>query len=170
MCTASHTFTSAGVYGVAITLSDDDGGTASAKFDYVVVVDLNAGFVTGGGWINAPGKVSFAFVSKYQKGDTKPSGNTELQIQATKFNFNSSSMDWLVVAGSKAQFSGGGTVNGSGNYGFILTVIDGDVDKFRIRIWDKSSGATVFDNVAGASDDIDEANPQPIGGGSVVIH
>jgi endonuclease G len=177
MCTASHTFAAAGVYGVSVTLSDDDGGVASAMFSYVVVVDTNGGFLTGGGWISSSaGKVSYGFVSKYQKGQSTPSGNTELQIQGGNFNFNSTSMDWLVVAGAKAQYAGSGTVNGGGDYGYLLTVVDGDVkggdgiDKFRIRIWSKVSGATVYDNVAGASDDIDDANPQPIGGGSIVIH
>ena len=177
MCTASHTFAAAGVYGVSVTLSDDDGGVASAMFSYVVVVDTNGGFVTGGGWISSSaGKVSYGFVSKYQKGQSTPSGNTELQIQGGNFNFNSTSMDWLVVAGAKAQYAGSGTVKGGGDYGYLLTVVDGDVkggdgiDKFRIRIWSRVSGATVYDNVAGASDDIDDANPQPIGGGSIVIH
>jgi hypothetical protein len=47
-----------------------------------------------------------------------------------------------VVAGAKAQFKGVGTVNGSGEYGMRLTAINGqingggDVDKFRIKIWD----------------------------------
>ena len=135
-----------------------------------MVTDANSGgFVTGGGWFtSASSKVTFSLNSKYQKSQSTPSGNVELQSQGA--NFKGTSMDWLVVAGSKAQFAGTGTINGSGSYGYLLTVYDGDVDKFRIRIWDKTSGATVFDNVAGASDDIDDANPQPIGNGSIVIH
>ena len=43
--------------------------------------------------------------------------------------------------------------------------------KFRIKIWDKSSGdAVVYDNVPGAPEDIDIANPQAISAGSIVIH
>jgi hypothetical protein len=45
------------------------------------------------------------------------------------------------------------------------------VDRFRIKIWDKSAGdAVVYDNVPGAPDDIDIANPQAIAAGSIVIH
>jgi hypothetical protein len=70
-----------------------------------------------------------------------------------------------------------GTVNGSGNYGFLLTAYDGQasggdgLDKFRIKIWDKSAGnAVVYDNRMGAPEDIDTADPQVITTGSIVIH
>ena len=185
-CTASHTYAAAGVYEVTMTVTDDDTGSASSKFDYVVVFDPAGGFVTGGGWINSPvgayianpaltGKATFGFVSKYQRGQSTPTGNTEFQFHAAGFNFHSTVYDWLVIAGARAQYKGTGTVNGSGNYGFLLTAVDGDVnggggvDKFRIKIWDKTSGGMVYDNVAGASDDIDSANPQQLGGGSIVI-
>ncbi len=119
----------------------------------MVVYDPAAGFVTGGGWINSPagayaadptltGKANFGFVSKYQKGATVPTGKTEFQFKAGGLNFQSTSYDWLVVAGAKAQYKGTGTVNGVGGYGFMLTAIDGQqpggggVDKFRIKIWD----------------------------------
>jgi hypothetical protein len=35
--------------------------------------------------------------------------------------FHSTSYQWLVVAGAKAQYKGSGTMNGSGEYGFLLT-------------------------------------------------
>ena len=38
-----------------------------------------------------------------------------------------------------------------------------------IKIWDKTGGV-IYDNVPGASTDIDAANPQALGGGSIVIH
>lgn len=44
----------------------------------------------------------------------------------------------------------------------------GGVDQFRIKI--TGPGGLVYDNSPGASDDIDAANPQAIGGGSIVIH
>lgn len=40
--------------------------------------------------------------------------------------------------------------------------------KFRIKVW--NAGGVVYDNVVGASDDIDAAKPQAIAGGSIVIH
>ena len=56
--------------------------------------------------------------------------------------------------------SGTGTLNGAGNYGFLLTATDGKLvsgtatDLFRIKIWDKdSSNAVVYDNQMGQSED-----------------
>lgn len=84
------------------------------------------------------------FNSKYQHGANVPTGNTEFQFRVADFNFKSTNYDWLVVAGAKAQFKGSGTINGSGNLGFMLTAIDGQLngggqDKFRIKIWNKST-------------------------------
>ena len=191
LATATYTFTAAGVYTVKLTVNDSCGGTGTAdqigEMNLLVVVyDPSAGFVTGGGWINSPagayvadptltGKANFGFVSKYQKGANVPTGNTEFQFQAATFNFHSTVYQWLVVSGAKAQYKGTGTVNGSGNYGFLLTATDGDVsggggvDKFRIKLTD-ANGVVVYDNNRGGSDDIDQANPQAIGGGSIVIH
>ncbi len=73
-----------------------------------------------------------------------------------------------MVAGSKAQFKGTGTVNGSGNYGFLLSAIDGALDKFRIKVWDKASGTLIYDNQLGASETADPTTP--LGGGAIVIH
>lgn len=186
-CTGSITYAAAGVYTVGITVSDDDAASAASKFEYVVVYDPNGGFVTGGGWINSSagayaadpamtGRANFGFVSKYQKGANKPTGETEFQFKVVNLNFHSTVYEWLVVAGAKAQYKGSGTINGAGDYGFLLTATDGQVsggggvDKFRIKIVDKLAGTVVYDNVHGVSDDLDAANPQVIGGGSIVVH
>ena len=55
----------------------------------------------------------------------------------------------------------------------MLTAYDGQApggdgtDKFRIKI---TNGGVVYDNRLGESDDIDDADPTAIGGGSIVIH
>jgi hypothetical protein len=187
-CTAQHTYPQPGVYGVLVTVTDDDTGQTQSKFEYIVVFDPNGGFVTGGGWImsgdgayaadpSATGKANFGFVSKYKKGSNIPEGQTEFQFKAGDLNFHSSAYDSgsLVVSNFKAQYKGTGTINGSGEYKFILTAYDGQVqggdgvDKFRIKIMTMAD-VIVYDNAMGASDDIDTANPTAIGGGSVVIH
>ncbi|HEX9956562.1 MAG TPA: hypothetical protein VGA96_04885, partial [Fibrella sp.] len=185
--TTPHTYSSAGVYTVKVTLTDA-GNERSAEYgyQYIVVYDPDGGFVTGGGWILSPagaygkdpaasGKANFGFVSKYQKGANVPTGNTNFEFKAGNLNFKSSLYQWLVVAGAKAQFKGEGTINGGGTYGFLLTSIDGQMpggggtDKFRIKIWDKSAGdVVVYDNNKGAVDDAEPATT--LGGGSIVIH
>jgi len=83
------------------------------------------------------GKANFGFVSKYEKGKNVPSGQTECRWPI--FNFHSTSYDWLVIAGPKARYKGNGIVNGTGNYGFMLTAVDGSInggggtDMFRMR-------------------------------------
>ena len=75
---------------------------------------------------------------------------------------------------SGATLGNNGTINGSGVYGFILTVIDGQVtggngvDRFRIKIVDKLTGNMVYDNMLGASDGADPTTA--IEGGSIIIH
>ena len=170
VCSASRAYAAAGIYGVTIVVSDDDGATAVSSFNYIVVLDpSNTGSVTGGGWIDTPsGKATLSVGAKYLKNAATPTGNTIFKLDG--YELKSTSYDWLVISGSNAQYQGAGTVNGSGSYGFLLTVTDGSPDRFRIRVWDKSTNATIYDNVNGASDDIDSANPQPLGGGSIVIH
>jgi|GEM_PF-1891134 len=186
-CSANYLFSDPGVYAVAVTLTDDDTGSISVEPGYIVVYDAGAGFVTGGGWINSPlgaytadptltGKAHFGFTSKYQKGANVPTGNTNFRFQTAGFIFESTQYDWLVVAGARAQFKGSGTINGAGDFGFLLTAIDGEVnggggdDKFRIKVVDKTSGNIIYDNKLGESDDIDMTDPQVIGAGAIKIH
>lgn len=175
-----------GVYDVCVSGSDAAGNTGAAECVFLAVYDPDAGFVTGSGWIQSPpgayvpdplltGKARFVFVSKYQKGQSLPTGNTQFQFKAGDLSFDSDSYEWLVVAGARAQYKGVGTINGSGNHGFMLTAIDAEltpntvIDRFRIKIWDKDNGdAIVYDNELGADDSSDPSTE--IAGGSIVVH
>ncbi|MHB0929402.1 MAG: PKD domain-containing protein [Candidatus Nanopelagicales bacterium] len=180
----SHVYDSAGVYRVTVSVTDNDGAESSSVFEYIVIYDVAAGYVTGGGWINSPigayignptlsGKANFGFVSRYKNGASIPTGNTEFQFKTGSLNFSSTSYDWLVVAGAKAQYKGSGTVNGEAGYTFMLTATDGQgngggTDKFRIKIKHQLTGVVLYDNMVGADD---EADPTTVlGGGSIVIH
>jgi hypothetical protein len=182
-------FSAAGVHNVCVQGKDAAGNTSKADCVLLAVFDPNGGFVTGGGWVNSPagaytanptlsGKATFGFVSKYVKGQTLPTGNTQFQFHAAGFDFKSTSYDWLVISGARAQYKGSGSINGSGDYGFILTAVDGQTnggggtDYFRIKVYDKTTSAIIYDNMAGATDD---ATPGPsnsgtlLGGGSIQI-
>ena len=184
-----------GVYSVVVTVTDKFNATSDPyEYHYVVIYDPAGGFVTGGGWIDSPsgacqpgvvpgvctadvtGRANFGFVSKYKKGQQAPDGNTEFQFQAGNLNFKSTSYEWLVISGTtQAQFKGSGAINGAGDYGFILTAVDGDnfgnkkPDSFRIKIWDKATSAVVYDNQLGA-DETSLTAATVLSGGSIVIH
>ncbi|PHN08133.1 HYR domain-containing protein [Flavilitoribacter nigricans] len=174
-----------GVYRVTAAALPNCGESADV---YLPVYDPNGGFLTGGGWISSPqgalvasplitGKANFGFVAKYKKGSSQVDGNTEFQFSAGGFNFKSNFHDagTLVISGPKATYRGVGTVNGSGNYGFVVIAIDGALngsggtDQFRIKIWDKDNNdSVVYDNQNGAFENSGAATT--IGGGSIVIH
>lgn len=171
----SHTYGATGVYTVGLEVLDDDGGEGTSVFEFVVVFDPSSGFVTGGGWVDSPegayipapaltGRATFGFVSKYKKGTTVPTGNTEFQFRAADLNFHSFNYEWLVVTGSDyARFKGSGTINGLGNYRFMVWAGDGEPDTFRIKIWEESElgiETVIYDN----------GFDQAIRGGSIVVH
>ncbi|MEN8131781.1 MAG: FG-GAP repeat protein [Pseudomonadota bacterium] len=182
-------FSSAGIYKLCVSGMDAAGNTSDQVCTLLAVYDPNAGFITGSGWIQSPvgacqftlacttlsGHANFGFMANYKKKEV-PTGNTEFQFQTGSFVFNSDTYEWLVISGThKAIFRGSGTINSTGNYGFLLSAIDAektqslDVDTFRIQIWDKSNNDTVvYDNEITASE---TDNPTTtISGGDIVIH
>jgi hypothetical protein len=172
-----------GVYELTVRGTDAIGSEGFGK-TLLVVYDPNGGFVTGGGWIVSPagampelpaasGKANFGFVSKYNKGASVPSGQTQFTFDTGALKFVSSSYDWLVVNqnASNAQYKGVGTIEGrTGTYGFMLWAFDGaktlTPDTFRIKIWDMSDDSVVYDNKVGTTGEFG----QPIGGGSIIVH
>lgn len=153
-----------GIYDLSLTVTDE-GALSDPTTTYVVVYDADGAFITGGGLIDSPpgaltanpavtGKAIFGFMSRYHKGANTPTGNTQFRFNAGDLAFRSDSYDWLVVAGARAQFKGAGEINGVDGYRFFITAIDADqntqdafeVDRFRIKIWDASNDAIVYDN------------------------
>lgn len=191
-----------GVYKISLDYGNDCSSQTATM--YVFVSDPTAGFVTGGGWIHSPyspeyelmqqeGKANFSLVAKYQKEGQAVKGN--LQLQAPSFRFVADAIDnqTLVIAGTKAYFTGHGTLNrldgGGGEtqdsqpVGYLLSVTDGNADKksgtdnFRLIIWtinsDSSPGHILYDNqfsCSPASLDHHLQACNPIGKGSIVIH
>ncbi len=184
----AYSFGSPGVYRVKMKVTSNLGVTTWVDTQndleaLVVIYDPGAGYTIGGGWLASPpgayranpsltGKVSFGFTSKYFKNATNPKGETQFSFKLGELDFNAVNFDYLVISGAKAQFKGLGKLNGSGAYNFLLTVIDGDlpggggVDRFRMKIWNKATGAIVYDNQLGASDADDPTTP--VGSGSAI--
>jgi hypothetical protein len=69
------------------------------------------------------------------------------------------SMDFKGFQKSHHWNKGSSTINGEGSYECMFIAIDGQIssgggtDKFRIKIWDKTTNTMVYDNILGAADD-----------------
>lgn len=177
--TGTHTYTVAGVYTLQLTVTDKDGGTGQNSFNYVVIFDSTAGFVTGAGAIDSPagaypqdptlsGRANFGFSVKYVAGDTAPNGGSQFKFRLADINFASTSYQWLVISGTKATFKGVGTNNGVGNYTFLVSTIDGSPDRYRIKITDNNTNTVFYDNEMESSETADPTTPLMVG--NIVIH
>ncbi len=170
-----------GIYSVCVRGTDQPGNVGPESCVLLVVYDPSEGFVTGGGWIDSPqgayladdtvfGRANFGFVAKYKKGKSVPDGQTEFMFSAAGLSFHSTAYEYLLVNrnSSRAQFKGVGTINGTGEYGFMIWATDGDLngseqDTFRIKIWLEHADGTqtvVYDN----------GSDQVLSGGNVTIH
>jgi probable HAF family extracellular repeat protein len=187
--TGSATFGAAGLYNITLSVTYS-GGLTSTVSRQVVVYDPTAGFVTGGGWIMSPagaykadermtGRATFGFVSKYLKGANKPTGETGFRFQAGGLNFCSNIHDWLVVGSARAQYKGSGTINGRGNYQFMLNAVDGDLvargtpDRFRMKIRHRddstNTDVTDYDNQIDSAVAGSNLEGTALGGGSINV-
>jgi beta-xylosidase/uncharacterized protein YjdB len=160
VCTASHPYTKAGIYTPVVVVTDDDGGLAAANVESVVVYDPASGYITGSGWYTSPagayladpaltGKARFGMSSQYKKGRPAPEGHINFRFDTGSLDFESETFDWLVVSGSQVQYQGTGTINGTGDYRFLITAVDGGTtggDRFQMKIWDKTTGTVVYEN------------------------
>ncbi|MDX2038441.1 MAG: PKD domain-containing protein [Isosphaeraceae bacterium] len=169
-------FVSVGIFGIRLeivdvatgatattTSLDDSAGGGPAR---LIAYNPLAGYVVGAGGLNVPpgaftaspnlgGLVSFEIESRYVGNSVVPTGKTTIRLSRTNFTFASTSLQWMIVDGSTARYRGIGTVNGSGEFGFEISVVDGGLrtpavrDRIRIVINDLASGSTVFDNHPG---------------------
>lgn len=180
----SHTYSWPGVYTVELTVLDDDGGAGTAVFRYVVIFDPNGGYVTGGGCIDSPagaylddpaltGAAEFGFIARYMDDVPDLFGKLKFSFPAANLYFVSSQVNWLVLSGHKAYLQGTGTINEGGEYGFLLTVIDGKIvgdetDLFRIQIWEVATGEMIYDTQPGEPRYADPVTALTCG--KIVIH
>ena len=175
--TGSYKFNVPGVYKLQMNVTDQTGITSYANTNgdldaIVVIYDPNGGYAFGGGWYPSPlgalksnpsatGKASYGFAVNYRNA-AKPKGETQFEFKVGSFEFNALNFDYLVVAGAKAQCRGTGKIiGGQSGLGFIMTVMDGaldgtGVDKIRMKIYNRTSNAIIYDNQPGAGD---AANP-----------
>ncbi len=154
-----------GLYQVAVSLG---GGYFNAQplSVQLAVYNPNPSIAAGIGTISSPagdyypnpslsGKTGFAFYSYYPSGATVPTGYATINFNSGTLSFSSTSLDWLIItSGSQAILKGSGTVNGTGSYGILISLISPSSGQqyFRVKIWNKSNGSVLYDSQPGAPD------------------
>jgi hypothetical protein len=183
--TNSVPFAAAGVYDVSLIVTHSSGTQASANTvngqpAYVVVYDPNAKAINGGGWLDVPpgttasltttAKSNFTINVQYNNG--VPQGKVSVDVKAVGFQFDATSIDWIVSDFPYGEAQGKGTVNGAGNYAFYLKARDGNTGSGRLRliVWDPQSGAIIFDNQVGDPRDAALDLQSTIQGGNLSVH
>ncbi len=170
---------------VAWGMLGEAGGSASwheAHFE----VSQPTGTVSGKGSIDSPagalnadpaaaGLAKFSVGAKFAKGI--PSGQVAFDFKAGGLAFRSTAIESLRVMEAGARIQGRGTVNGSGDYRFILRVFDGQAgagggaDAFHIRIWDPATydgNNPTYDNEP-TLDPWSQDATWPLSGGSIAL-
>ncbi|MAT96582.1 MAG: hypothetical protein CL608_05510 [Anaerolineaceae bacterium] len=178
---ATHTYTEPDVYIVTLTITDAAGATATSTFEYVVVFDPSVGSANGVGWFHAPADGyydgdpaqsetgRFGIIARYHRYLPEPVGSFNFTIHPLGARLNGHGYDWLVINGNRAAFQGYGDIDGSGDYGFLVSIIDDGEqnDLIRVRIWNRVTGTLVYDT---QPDDALNALPAvPLSGGSITI-
>ena len=185
----------AGLVEICVAGTDAAGNTSDPECLTLEVSEPGDGFVTGGGFVLPPdivcswsdacdaadGKVSFGFVVKSKRKSSVPRGNLQLNFQHGGFRFHARTFEWLLTDDARASFQGSGRINGEGDYGFRVELLDAGRhcehrehraadgrDRLRIRIWERTSGAIVFDTEPGHT--LDAEPTTPLAGGQIVIH
>jgi hypothetical protein len=189
-CLATHTYTHAGMYTIAPSIADDDGGVDVDRV-LVVVYDPRAGVAQGNGWLNAPGVGGFDFTAGYPtSAATVPDGAVTFALPpSANLNLrNHQHLDWLVVTpDGKMAIKGTAERIPGQNVGFVLygyygcpagqtTGCQPGRHRLRMVVWDiyrygpiPEGVPAIYDNRVGNSFDIDQAGPQDISQGIILI-
>lgn len=156
-----HNYSAVGVYTVSITLVDTGGEIASVNHQYIVVYDADISFATGGGLIYSPensfnnypdltGIASFGFVAELVKNNKPPRENSKFYFKLDNFELESTVLNKFIISGYKAELEGKCTINGSGEYFFRLSVVDGQdnnngkADIFELEVWNPARNELLY--------------------------
>ena len=164
----NHTYATAGVYTIGLTVTDSQGGTGSSTYQYLTAYTPVFGKVSGAKEFTSPagavvgnpsatGKANFGFQVDYQQGSNVPTGSDiELTFPAGNINFVSNAYEWVVINGTKATLKATGALNGTSGYTVLVSAIDsgnqGGLIRYQIK---DASGNVVYDTQPGAADTAD---------------
>lgn len=176
----SHIYTSAGVYTITAVVQDNTGFRDISTFQYVSAYDPTPqSLFTGariftsqtGSYISNPnlsGQVQFGVLARYS--GAQATANVSMSFKLANLDFKSNTTNLLVTANGKATLRGTGTINGAGNYSYLITGLDslqnGGQGTIRFQIKDQL-GNLIYDTQPGATD---TANPTTSVTGQVIVH
>lgn len=181
----THTYQATGVYEITISITDNDGAADSVPYQYISVYNpTNQGLFSGARLFTSQqgsypanqalnGQVQFGITAKYQNGS--PNGKVSMKFNAANFEFDSTGINVLVISTnngvSNATLKGTGTINGQGNYAFLVTGADGGPggnDVVRFRITDPANNnAVIYDSQFGTTE---VTAPNTLVTGQIIIH
>lgn len=139
------------------------------------------GTVDARGWVSsyagsyAPdpelaGRAEFTVGATREVGGRISKGAVTFDLGGGAFAFASTSVDWMALSGDTVRMTGIGTVGGTGDYGFLLAARGSDTAPgLLLRVWDKATGVTVYDNQPVVPRASRNTRLAPIGGGSIEI-
>ena len=177
--TAAYTFPATGVYTVKLTVADSFSvtGFATTVNGVDALIAIYDSSSTGGsvstttkaplfnslaGWYPSKptltGTATTGFNAVYSSATaTAPTGLATFNFTSGNLNFASTGYQWMVISKPYVWLRGAGTVNNQSGYEFLISAVDGQLtggggtDKFRIKIWKKSDGTVIYDNLPGSA-------------------
>lgn len=186
--TAAHVYAHAGFYTVGVTVTDDDGASATTSARTLIAYDPAAGGVTASGFLlGARGSKTYITADVRYDGSTTPTGSFRIEGNPAA-NLTAASFDYLVVEGSTATFQGTGSLTDGTPVTFLLRGIDHahsasqaggrttagppgqtDKDEVRIKVWNTATGAVLYDSQPGAAPLATPIEKIRSGGFSIVV-
>jgi PKD repeat protein len=153
--TTTHAYQSPGSYRVVLTVTDNEGKSASSE-QFVQVSDPpRAGEAEGGGWIAAPSGDRGHFTFDVQTDGATAAGTMSYTDRGAKLKAEALTIESLTFDGTTARITGTCTVNKAASFTFTIDVADGGDpgkgrDAFAIRLSNgyQASGTLGGGNVA----------------------
>lgn len=168
-----HTYTSAGVYEIMLTVTASDYGSDFETFQYLSVYNPTPqGLFSAGQKYSSPagaypqepeatGNVMFGLNYKYQGEIPVSNRQFIMDFKTANFEFNATSINSLVIANGIGTLRGTGTINGQGTYNFLVVGKE-YINTIRIQIKDLS-GNTIYDTQSGFPDTAEPTIPTTAG-------
>lgn len=157
---ASHAYATSGFYTISITVTDDDGLSATTSTTPVAVTNPDSEHVGGAGQLDASAETGTQRVHitsnvRYDNAGTL-TGTFSVKGSSLMEDLTSSSFVYLVLTGSTQTLRGAGVLNDGTPVQFLARLHDGGSngkqDAVRVKVWRTSDGVVVFDTNPGAAD------------------